>query len=177
MKRYFCLFFLIIINKTTFSQDVIISGVNKNRPLTWEDFTGNPDRGSTHEANTYWNLNYSFQGISFKGDTAKIKAFSFTLELNGELSWVKQDKQTGYLLKHEQGHFDIGLLCQLELIREFNNTVFLRSNFSNQIKQLFDSVMSKYRQMGLKYDEETNHSKDQQSQEKWNAFFAKELNR
>ncbi len=177
MKKYICILFLISISKVTFCQDVIINGVNKNTLLTWDDFTGRPDRSSSHDANTYWNLNYTIKDISFKGDTAKIKGFSFKLELNDKLSWIKQGKQTNSLLNHEQGHFDIGLICQLDLIKQFNSTVFLKADFQNKLQTLFAAVLDKYRLLGIKYDEETDHSKNQQSQDRWNIFFAKELNK
>lgn len=160
-----------------FCQDVIINGVNKNRLLTWDDFTGKPDKSSSHAANTYWNLNYSFQRISFKGDTAKVTGFSVKLELNENLSWVKQEKQTNNLLKHEQGHFDIGLICQLEIIKQFNSTVFFKTDFQNKIQTIFTAALDKYSQIGIKYDEETDHSKNQASQDNWNVFFDRELNK
>ncbi len=177
MKKYFCIFFLISMSEVTFCQDVIINGTNKNRLLTWDDFTGKPDKTSPHAANTYWNVNYGFRGISFKGDTAKISGFFCKLELNEKFSWVKQEKQTTNLLKHEQGHFNIGLICQLEMIKQFNSIVFFKTDFQNKIETIFATVMEKYRLLGIKYDEETDHSKNQESQDNWNDFFAKELNK
>jgi hypothetical protein len=35
--------------------------------------------------------------------------------------------------------------------------------------------MKKYHEMQLKYDEETNHSKNKESQEKWNVLLANTL--
>ncbi len=177
MKKYFWILVLILMSKTTFCQDIIISGINNNRLLTWDDFAGDPDRSSPHDANTYWHLSYSYQGLGFKGDTANIRTFSFTLRLNEKLSWVKKANKTDHLLKHEQGHFDIGLLCQRELISQFNNTVFLKADLNNNIQKLFNTILDKYRLMGVRYDQETGHSKEQAIQENWNTFFAKELNR
>ena len=177
MKKYICIFFFIPMSKVAFCQDVIINGINKNRLLTWDDFTGKPDKSSLHDANTYWDLNYSFQRFTFKEDTAKITGFSVKLELNGKLSWIKQGKQTNYLLNHEQGHFDIGLICQTELMKQLNNTVFFKTDFQNKIQTVFANIYDRYIQLGIKYDEETNHSENQQSQDNWDAFFAKELNR
>jgi hypothetical protein len=177
MKKSFCFAFLICISTLLFSQDVFIGGVNKNRLLTWNDFSGKPDENSPHDANTYWNINYGFKGISFKGDTAKITGFSATLTLNENLSWIKSEKQTNYLLKHEQGHFDIGLICQREILNQFNNTVFLKSDFQSRIPAIFSALLEKYRLLGLKYDEETDHSKNQAAQDKWNSFFPEALNK
>jgi Bacterial protein of unknown function (DUF922) len=177
MKKMICILLICALYQTVKCQDVMINGINKNRPLSWDDFTGDPDRGSRHDANTFWNINYAFKGLSFKGDTAKIQGFSFKLSLDEKHSWVKPGKQSDALLKHEQGHFDLGLLCQQEMIKQFSAAVFTRANFQEQVQKLFNSVLEKYRLMGVKYDSETDHSKNQVSQDSWNNFFATELKR
>jgi Bacterial protein of unknown function (DUF922) len=175
MKKHIFIFLLIFSGHAAFCQEVIINGTDKNRPLTWDDFTGKPDKGSPHDANTYWKLNYSYQGVTFKGDTAKLTGFQVKLELDKTLSWIKDGKETANLLKHEQGHFNIGLLCQKKIIKLFNNTVFFRSDFQNKVQTIFKTAFDEYTMIGRKYDEETDHSKNRESQEKWNDFFAKEL--
>jgi hypothetical protein len=177
MKKIVFLFMLIVIGKTIFCQDVVIGGINKNRLLTWADFTGKPDKNSAYEANTYWTINYTFDGITFKSDTATIAGFQVKLELDNNKSWVKSGRENASLLKHEQGHFDIGLICQNEMIKQINNTVFLNADFKNKLDNIFSFTLEKYKLMGVKYDEETNHSKNEESQIKWDAFFAKELHR
>jgi hypothetical protein len=79
------------------------------------------------------------------------------------------------LLKHEQGHFDIGFLCHQEIISRFKNEILLRSDFQNKARAIFTDTMKKYHEMQLKYDEETNHSKNKESQEKWNVLLANTL--
>jgi len=175
MKRYICYALFICINTSAFSQDIFISGINKNRPLTWDDFKGTPGTNSSAAAFTVWNITYSLGGISFKGDTIKISKFLVKLEFDEKQSWSKPEKQTDVLLKHEQGHFDLGLICQREMIRQFNNAVFLKSDFQNKIQNIFSSILDKYHLLGLKYDEETDHSRNQAAQDKWNIFLAAEL--
>lgn len=175
MKKTFCLLFFISFFENIFCQQVIINGIDKNRLLTWSDFTGTPDKNSVHDANTYWKINYSFSSINYKGDTADIKGFAVKLELEKDRSWIKPGKETTNLLKHEQGHFDIGIICQQEFIQQVNKTIFLKPDFQKKIEELFSTIMIKYTLMGLKYDSETNHSKDQEKQDKWNNFFATKL--
>jgi hypothetical protein len=158
-----------------FSQDIFINSINKNRPLTWDDFKGAPDRNSGTDAFTVWNINYSLGSINFKGDTIKIGKFSVKLQLDEKQSWTKPEKQTTILLKHEQGHFDLGLICQREIIRQLNSTVFLKADFQNKIQSIFSSILEKYHLLGLKYDEETRHSTNQAAQDSWNHFFGGEL--
>ena len=175
MIKYICLALLICSGTLAFSQDVIINGVNKNRPLTWDDFKGEPDRGSPYDANTYWTITYNINGISFKGDTAKIGGFSIILTLQEKFSWCKPEKQTDILLKHEQGHFDLALICQREILQQLNNTVFFKADFKDKIPTIFSSILKKYQSMEFKYDEETSHSKNQAAQDNWNNSFANEL--
>jgi Bacterial protein of unknown function (DUF922) len=177
MKKMICILLICSLYKTVNCQEVFINGENKNRLLTWSDFAGGPEKGSSHDANTFWNISYAFKGISFMSDTAKIQGFSAKLTLDEKRSWVKPGKQSDPLLKHEQGHFDLGLLCQQEMIKQFSSAVFTRANYKEQVQKLFNAVLDKYRLLGVKYDSETDHSKNQVSQDNWNNFFATELNR
>lgn len=176
MKRFFSATFFFFCANLAFAQDIFIGGVNKNRPLQWSDFRGTPDNNSGHEAFTVWNVTYNLSGISLKGDTIRVGKFLVKLEFDENQSWVKPGKQTGLLLKHEQGHFDLGLICQREIIRQLNSTVFFKADFQQKIQSIFSSILEKYHQLGLKYDAETNHSTNQAAQDTWNLFFTAELN-
>ena len=175
MKKIIYLILFLSFLQNIFCQDIIINGSNKYRLLSWDDFTGKPDKNSPYQANTSWGIFYGFKGVNFVEDTAKLTGFSATLKFDENKSWIKEGKQTASLLKHEQGHFDIGLICQREIIKQISSTVFLKSDFQNKVKKTFSDTMEKYHLMQLKYDEETNHSQNQQNQDKWNDFIAKAL--
>jgi hypothetical protein len=175
MKKYICLALLICVANLAFSQEVIISGVSGNRPLIWDDFKGVPDNGSTYDASTFWDITYNIKGISFKGDTAKINKFSVILKMNETFSWSKPAKQTNLLLKHEQGHFDLALICQREIIEQLNNAILLKTDFKDKIPAIFSSTLEKYHLLEKKYDEETDHSNNQAAQDRWNNFFSSQL--
>lgn len=175
MKKYNLLILFLLIGELLFCQEVIINGTNKNRALTWDDFTGKPDKNSTFDAHTYWNVNYRYKKVIYKNDTARIEEPVVILELNKRLSWVKPGRETPNLLKHEQGHFDIGLLCQKELIDKFNTSTFTRFDFRDKVQLLFKTILDKYALMGTKYDDETRHGKNPEKQKSWNDFFSREL--
>lgn len=176
MNRYIFIALVMIAGcHDAFSQEVIIGGTNTNRPLTWNDFKGRPDPNSSHDALTHWEINYSLQDIHYKGDTVKIGSFSVKLELNTNKSWTKPEKQTARLLKHEQGHFDIGLICQRTMLKLLNNTVFVKTGFQEKIQSIFSATLQQYQALSNTYDVETNHSINQEAQDKWNNFFAQEL--
>ena len=174
-RNIFIALVMLFNSSSAFSQDVIIGGTNNNRPLTWHDFKGRPDLNSSHDALTHWEINYILQNIRFTGDTVKIGNFSVKLELNTGKSWTKPEKQTVRLLKHEQGHFDLGLICQREMLKQLHNTVFLKAGFQDKIKNIFTSILQKYQALSNTYDAETNHSINQEAQDKWNNFFTQEL--
>lgn len=175
MKKFICVALLICAGTMAFAQEIIINGTTKNRPLTWDDFKALPDQNSYYDANTFWNITYNIHGISFKGDIAKINRFSVILKLDEKFCWAKPGKQTNILLKHEQGHFDLGLICQREIFTELNNTVFLKADFQKKLPAIFSSILEKYRLLGIKYDEETDHSNNQAAQDRWNIYFANAL--
>lgn len=177
MKKTLFLFVFVIGSAIASGQDVIIAGVNNNRLLTWSDFSGRPDGNSPFHANTFWGVAYAYKGVNFNGDTAIFRDLSVTLTLDENKSWVKEGKQSAYLLQHEQGHFDIGLLCQQEIIKQIKMAVFLKADFKDKIKTIFFDILKKYHAIQLKYDEESDHSKNVEAQKKWNEFLAKELNR
>jgi hypothetical protein len=171
---FICLFFLFS-PIHIFSQEIIINGKPGNRPLIWSDFAGKQDKESTKDAYTYWNITYGHQGAVFKGDTVVFKELKVKLELNSRESWRKKEKESPELLKHEQGHFDIGRLFATELQQAFATEVFLRKDSQPRLQKIFSEALKKYTDLGLKYDKETDHSKNKPEQQKWNLLFETQL--
>jgi hypothetical protein len=155
------------------AQRIMINGQETSRLLTWEDFTGRPDKTSPWHAFTYWNITTRYDAFNFKGDTAKWNVI-VTLEF-GKNSWQKKDKVTDTLLKHEQGHFDVGILCAMELDRRIRNTAFFRSNYQAKLNELVKEVIDKYIGIEKQYDSETDHFTNREQQWKWDAFFASRI--
>ncbi len=87
----------------------------------------------------------------------------------------RKNKESDELLRHEHGHFDIGILCMNEIINTFKKTSFSRNNFQTGTQSLISIIVKKYNDMGAQYDKETSHSKNKNEQEKWNNFFVKSL--
>jgi hypothetical protein len=89
--------------------------------------------------------------------------------------WAKKDKVNNELLKHEQGHFDIGILCMREILSIYKQSKFTKANFSSLLQSIITDTSKKYNEMGLRYDTETRHSANKEHQEKWNTFFEEKL--
>ncbi len=156
---------------TALSQKIFINGNESNGKLKWADFTGKVDKKSTFNAFTSYKYKTNFGGIQAKGDSIIINGFEVTLELDQPNSWAKTEKVTDELLEHEQGHFNLGILTMKEIIERVNQSKFTKDNFQNSIQKIMNEVSLKYREMGVKYDEETNHSIDKEQQQNWNIFF------
>jgi hypothetical protein len=109
------------------------------------------------------------------GDSAIINCYQIILELNPKTSWVKKALATDELLVHEQGHFNIGILSMKEILFKYRTTKFTKSNFNEVLKNLFLDTQKKYNDLGIKYDNETDHSKNKEQQLKWNKFFETEF--
>jgi hypothetical protein len=168
---------ILFLNDTASSQKIIIKGQETKRKLTWPDFTGNPDPSSSLFAYTYYNLRYKYGNVRFIEDSAIIGGFEVILELDPQKSWAKADKVTDELLVHEQGHFNIGILCMREILSAFEETRFKKSDFNNKLQNMFTQSMNKYHNMTLQYDDETRHYQNKEQQLKWNQFFSDQLRR
>ena len=159
------------------AQKVVINGREGDRPLSWDDFRGKPDKESGFGAYTFTFFKPQPGNFNLVGDTLVWdKPLEYRVEL-GENSWVKKDKKTDTLLQHEEGHFIIGKLLVLELNARMKNTTFLKRDYQQKINAIVKEVSDKYRALERDYDRETDHSKNRPAQWKWNRFFADELAR
>ncbi len=158
-----------------YSQKIMVGGHESNGKLVWTDFTGKIDQGSSMNAYTYYNLSTKISSIQFLGDSVLMQGFEVIVELDPNKTWAKPDRLSDKLLEHEQGHFNLGILCMKEIVEKYKQTRFTKNNYSTQIRNLLDEVSKKYKDLGTKYDEETNHSKNLEQQIKWNNFFTEQF--
>jgi len=179
MKRtlLFALFACSLFPVDAFSQMVIINGKSTNRKLTWEDFKGTPDTSSTYWAYTSYLIRYRYDDIKIYSDAVTIGIFEVTVELDPGRTWAKMDKINDELLMHEQGHFNIGILCGKEILATLKQTRFEISNYREQMQSIVQEILKKYMEMGHLYDEETNHFSNKKEQERWNTLLAEKLSK
>jgi hypothetical protein len=157
------------------AQTVVISGAEGNRPLTWSDFTGSPDASSIYFANTGWNIGYTMPPIRVTSDSVSLKGFVVKLELNPVKSWVKKGRESADLLKHEQGHYDITALAAAEFYREILNLqVGDQATLKGRITEINDKLQAKIETTNIRYDLQTDHSRNAQAQQKWDQKIAAE---
>ena len=159
------------------AQKILIGGTEGVRQLQWSDFAGKPDENSVYFAYTAYSTKFKFDDVQFNGDKAIISGFEMTLEFDKNKSWVKKGKETEELLKHEQGHFDVGLLYMQEVLQKMTGANFTRAGYKEEFQKLISDIHQKYKDMGFQYDKETNHSIKKDEQKRWDTFFNESVKR
>jgi len=142
---------------------------DKNRPLTWENFKDAPDNKSEHAAISSSIIKWK---IKAKEDSTIIIINCF---FNPARSWIKIEKQTYSLLKHEQLHFDISELYARKLRQTILSQKLVQKDLTLGLKIVVadnDKLLNEYQD---RYDLETNHSKEESKQAEWERKIAFEL--
>ena len=146
---------------------------SQKRLLKWSDFKGPVDKSTDHVASTNSGIQYGYSW-SKKGSDFKIDFETFSF-FKPKGSWSIKSKQSDYILKHEQLHFDITELFARKLRKTFAEFEFTQRNYERETSRLFDENNEARQVMQHKYDEETNHSINKKEQQEWNVFVKEEL--
>lgn len=128
--------------------------------LTWDDFQGEVAEDSQYAAMSYWYIYYRWEGNKVRAESC----------FQTSKAWIRDGKQSDYLLKHEQLHFDIAQL-HIRLFQKKLESVTTTA----QVKKLFDESLRAAKQMQVQYDEETQHSRNKPEQKRWNQWVADQL--
>ncbi len=148
----------------------------KENTLSWKDFEGNPEGGSSFDASTNSGISYSWSLRSSEEKAEflyKVDTFFYP-----ELSWVKPGKNSPLLLAHEQLHFDITELHGRKLRKTMAEFVpDLKSDIKKVLERIYQKNENSRRQMQEKYDRETRHGQNEEAQEKWETFINSELDK
>lgn len=151
---------------------------DKNRPLTWDDFKGEPDASSPHSAETVTKLESAWEGEGVKGGV-KVTSVSSTAFFNSSQSWVKEGQKSDDLLKHEQGHFDIAEIFAREKKKEMDKLVgqvFESEEAVNKkVEEICQKIQKRLDKMNEQYDKQTKHGTDKKKQEQWDKKIKKIL--
>ncbi len=145
---------------------------SSERTLTWEDFAGPVESEKGYSAFTYWRIDYSYSWTS-KGDVVDAD-FEIAALFETKRSWSLEEKQEDWLLKHEQGHFDIAELLARRM-REKVSQVKFSTSIDDEANSLFQTTLNDCEKMQVLYDEETNHGMNTSEQLRWQDWIADEL--
>lgn len=163
------LFFLIIIICPCFSQ------AQQREVLDWNFFKYDRPEGARYQAFTWGNLSYRFKTISVPGENIKIE-FTVVSKMDTAKSYFDRKQFNNVrLLKHEQGHADIIFIYAIKLKEAFAKTSFSNSDYRREIKEIWNRLYAEMNNVQLKYDDETDHSKNLDGQKKWDAYFSETI--
>jgi len=139
--------------------------------LKWEDFQGKPDLKYEGDALTSSGIIYECE---YKSESNKFK-FNIICYFDKKKSWVKKDKNTDYLLNHEQVHFDITEVFARRLKKELGERTFTTANVKREVSAIYNRIMKEWTAEENLYDKETKHSKIKEKQKEWNLKVANQL--
>lgn len=137
------------------------------KKLTWADFAGKPNHTSGHAALTSSNIGF---GWSY-GDEGF--SYNITCTFNTKESWgkIKND----HILAHEQAHFDITELYARQLHKALKNFKYSAKTGGKDVNALYAGLMNELNQMQVRYDKETDHSRNLAKQKEWLLLVESEL--
>ena len=90
-------------------------------------------------------------------------------------SWVKSEKKSADLLKHEQLHFDIAELFARRLKKRLDKAPFTTDNYQRLTDDIFAEVLNEMDVIHNRYDHETRHGIELKIQHKWSTMIERKL--
>lgn len=168
---------------------------DEDRPLSWDDFEGEPDEGSEYHANTGYGIDFDYEyGVGENEDGCYIVfRINATAYFNKTSSWVKGERGED-LLKHEQKHFDIAEIYKRKLIEKFEEEYEdkqfpcpesegggapteeeMNAEAERIMSELFNEIMDEMEQKQDEYDRETDHGQNPQEQQEWCDWVEEQL--
>lgn len=139
------------------------------RKLSWKDFKAPPPQNSNAAAQTATHLGFSYRVVNGK------TIFTIVCRFEKNKSWVRVP--TEWILKHEQGHFDITEIFARKLHRAVSEYTFNTSGFRKDLDSIYTRVIKEKEEFQLAYDRETDYSRKKTQQEEWLKRIEDELNR
>ena len=127
--------------------------------LTWEDYLAKPSSLSDAAAITSTAL-----GIEYHIRNNAL-TYIITCRFSKTRSWGKY--KTDYILKHEQGHFDITEIFARKLAKEIKEYKFNPRKYQDDLGKIYKKVMEEKEEFQNKYDLETDYSRNKEKQSEW----------
>jgi hypothetical protein len=135
------------------------------RPLAWSDFKGSADNKSPFNALTWSGIYYQVRQDSNDELTVKTETY-----FDPKKSWQIRKKVTDKLLEHEQHHFDVSeIYSRLFIKNMLEIELSSNKNTIDRIRQAYLQTLKDFNSFNAGYDKETEHSKNEEQQNTWNA--------
>src|SRR5262249_27542337 len=142
--------------------------------LSWSSFRGRPHPGLFQAAETHSNVTYLIGCLGQETRFTVLATFSTTE------SWVRPDVVRDSVasvrtLQHERTHFELTEILARELRRSLLDAKDLCPGQLQRARELFDSLSSVSKAWQSRYDTETVHGTNLESQARWTRAISAEL--
>jgi len=166
--------FLFLCGAVCFQYEAPVITWEASKPLQWEDFKGIPDAHDDAAALTVSGITFRF--IITETDAHEVVKFSTEVfaYFYPEESWYKKNQGNTHILEHEQLHFDITALYARKF-RYRISQLKVSNGVKRQLKKIHKDINTELAQMQIKYDIETDYSRNFQLQAKWKSYIEAEL--
>jgi Bacterial protein of unknown function (DUF922) len=138
-----------------------------SRQLTWKDYKGKPDPSTDAAASTT-----TYLGIEYKIDE---KSFAWKIQCRFSITRSWGRSKTDFILKHEQGHFDIAEIFARKLNKKMDEYKFNSATYKTDLKTIYDDITAEKEMFQDLYDSETDHSRKKEQQVEWEKKIAELL--
>jgi len=138
------------------------------RTLTWDDFKGKEDKDYSDAlaARNLQAMAYVCPAIYFTADSGHItddNKVHYTFHVKCAFQSrafvresTKHEKYSGYVLNHEQDHYDIALLYARKLYQQLTAHDYSADKYNDEIDKLSQTLMDEYNATQRAYDEAVN---------------------
>ena len=146
---------------------------NSSRKLTWPDFKGTPGKPADALAMTSSGFGYSATMRSYNGKTdISVNVYCYFSKQN---SWVRQGRESGYALNHEQHHFDVTYIVTDIFMQKLKTAAVNSKNYGDVIEKIYDESCRELEKMQNEYDGQTRNGILRNIQAEWNDKINKQL--
>ncbi len=162
--RYFLLLLFIASFSLSNAQSVnsTYSLVWRPKPkLMWRDYKAKAKKKYKEPAYSYVSLTYDFRP---RGKYYEVNIHAY---FRKDMSWVKEENKSDFLLKHEQGHFDICELVSRRFRKEISDTSLTDQNYASVTRDLINKYKTMNADLQAEYDRETENSSNVEEQLRW----------
>lgn len=133
----------------------------EDRKVSWEDFKGRAPSSTPYVAMTWSAIRFGYSGEGYKLNISVHTVF------DPKQSWKKKNVDD-YILKHEQGHFDITEIHSRMLRKKIKEYRFNKyEKIPDDLQKMFNDQFKECDKMQDDYDDETDHSKKKKEQLLW----------
>ena len=108
--------------------------------------------------------------LARRGKGIVASSANVTIAINSHESWVVTGKTGPYLLQHEQGRYDITALAAEAILQpnhETGSSTDVPAFWQRAMKSINDDI-KKDRGTNIRYDKQTDHSRNTTGQTTWN---------